>query len=138
MLEDNIRRENNSNTRDARNKHFIERNILQSTEFPDRISAKDTKVYYSNWKSRNYRGRLRIYAPLAAGSVAVEGAKASAAGALDGVVEDLGAEVEETADGEIRDTILGTYSFAFWKNPSISERGRAWEEPTFSQSTSSP
>jgi hypothetical protein len=68
--------------------------------------------------------------------VAVEGAKAS--GALEGVVEDLGAEVEEVANCEIRDTILGAYSFAFWKNPSISKRGQAWEEPTFSQSTSSP
>jgi hypothetical protein len=64
--------------------------------------------------------------------VAVEGAEASAAGVLEGVVEDLGAEVEEAADGEMRDTILGAYCFAFWKNSSISERGRAWEEPTFS------
>jgi hypothetical protein len=55
--------------------------------------------------------------------VAVEGAEASAAGVLEGVVEDLGTEVEEAADGEMRDTILGTYCFAFWNNPSISERG---------------
>jgi hypothetical protein len=68
--------------------------------------------------------------------VAVEGAEVS--GALEGVVEDLGVEVEEAADDKIRDTILGAYSFAFWKNPSISKRGQAWEEPTFSQSTSSP
>jgi hypothetical protein len=67
--------------------------------------------------------------------MAVEGAEAS--GALQGVVKDLGAEVEEAADGEIRDTIFGAYCFALWKNSSISERGRAWEEPTFSQSTSS-
>jgi hypothetical protein len=91
---------NNSNTRDARNKHFIEQNILQSTDFPDRISAKDTKVYYINWKCINYRGWLRIYATSAAGSVAVEGAEASAVGALEGVIEDLGAKVEETTDGE--------------------------------------
>jgi hypothetical protein len=45
-------------------------------------------------------------------------------------------EVEEDADREIRDTILGAYFFALWKNSPISERGRAWEEPTFSQSTS--
>jgi hypothetical protein len=70
--------------------------------------------------------------------MAVEGAEASAAGALEGVIEDLGAEVEEAANGEMRDTILGAYCFAFWKNSSISERGRAWEEPTFSQSPSSP
>jgi hypothetical protein len=68
--------------------------------------------------------------------MAVEGAEAS--GALKGVVEDLGVEVEEAADGEIIDTILGACSFAFWKNPSISERGRARDEPTFSQSTSLP
>jgi hypothetical protein len=55
--------------------------------------------------------------------VAVEGAEAS--GALEGVVEDLGMEVEEAINGEIRDTILGAYSFAFRKNPSISKRGRA-------------
>jgi hypothetical protein len=64
--------------------------------------------------------------------VAVEGAEASATGLLEGAVEDLGAEVEEAAEGEIRDTILGAYCFAFLKNSSISERGRAWEEPTFS------
>jgi hypothetical protein len=68
--------------------------------------------------------------------VAVEGAEAS--GALEGVVEDLGMEVEEAADGEISDTILGACSFTFWKNTSISERGRARYKPTFSQSTSSP
>jgi hypothetical protein len=50
--------------------------------------------------------------------VAVEGAEAS--GALQGVIEDLGAEVEEATDGEIRDTIFGTYCFALWKNSSIS------------------
>jgi hypothetical protein len=53
--------------------------------------------------------------------MAVEGAEAP--GALEGVIEDLGVEVEEAADGEIIDTILGACSFAFWKNPSISERG---------------
>jgi hypothetical protein len=68
--------------------------------------------------------------------MAVEGAEVS--GALEGVVEDLGVEVEEAADGEIRDTILGAYSFAFSKNPSIFERGRAWDKPSFSQSTSLP
>jgi hypothetical protein len=62
--------------------------------------------------------------------VAVEGTETS--GALEGVVEDLGMEIEEAADREIKDTILCAYSFSFWKNPSISERGRAREEPTFS------
>jgi hypothetical protein len=53
--------------------------------------------------------------------VAVKGAEAS--GALEGVDKDLGAEVKDAADGEIRDTILGAYYFALWKNCSISERG---------------
>jgi hypothetical protein len=68
--------------------------------------------------------------------VEVEGAEAS--GAPKGVIKDLGTEVEEDVNEEIRDTILGAYCFALWNNSSISERGRAWEEPTFSQSTSSP
>jgi hypothetical protein len=55
--------------------------------------------------------------------VAVKGVEAS--GELEGVVEDLGAEVEEVADREIRDTILGAYCLALWKNCSISERGQA-------------
>jgi hypothetical protein len=37
--------------------------------------------------------------------MAIEGAEAS--GALEGVVEDLGIEVDEVANREIRDTILG-------------------------------
>jgi hypothetical protein len=117
---------------------FIRATYLQSIEFPDQASTKDTKVHYINLKNKNYRRRLKIYATSAVGSVAVEGSEASATGVLEGVVEDLGAEVEEAVDGEIRDKILGAYCFAFWKNSSISERGRAWEEPTFSQSTSSP
>jgi hypothetical protein len=43
--------------------------------------------------------------------VAVEGAEV--VGALEGVAKDLGAEVEEAINKEIRDTILGAYSFAF-------------------------
>jgi hypothetical protein len=46
--------------------------------------------------------------------------KASATGVLEGGVEDSGAEVEEAAEGQIRDTILGAYCFAFLKNSSIS------------------
>jgi hypothetical protein len=52
--------------------------------------------------------------------MAVEGAEAL--GALEGVDEDLGVEVEEAANEEIRDTILGAYCFALWKNCSISKR----------------
>jgi hypothetical protein len=107
-------------------------------EFPDRASAKDNKVYYINRKDKIYGSRLKNYATSAAGSVAVEGAEASAAGVLEGVVEDPGVEVEEAADEEIRDTILGAYCFDFLKKSNISDRGRAWEEPTFSQSTTSP
>jgi hypothetical protein len=70
--------------------------------------------------------------------MAVEGAEESAAAALGGGVEEPGAEVKEAAEGVIRDTMHGAYFFAFLKNSSISERGRAWEEPIFSQSTSSP
>jgi hypothetical protein len=39
--------------------------------------------------------------------VAVEGVEASTIGVLEGGVKDLGTEVEEAAEGEIRDTILG-------------------------------
>jgi hypothetical protein len=76
--------------------------------------------------------------------VAVEGTDESAAaldggiGALAAGVEEIGAEVKEVAEGVIIDTIPGTYFFAFSKKPSSSERGRAREELTFSQSTSSP
>jgi hypothetical protein len=95
MLEDKRTSENNSNTRDAGNKHFIREKYLQSIEFPDQASAKDTKVYYINLKNKNYGRRLKIYATSAVGSVVVEGAEASATGVLEGVIEDLGAEVEE-------------------------------------------
>jgi hypothetical protein len=45
MLEDKRTMENNSNRRDAGNKCFIRVKYLQSIEFPDQASAKDTKVY---------------------------------------------------------------------------------------------
>jgi hypothetical protein len=70
--------------------------------------------------------------------VAVEGAEASTVRVLEGGAEDPGAEVEEAVDREMRDTMLGAYYIAFLKNSNISERGRAWEEPTFSQSTTFP
>jgi hypothetical protein len=75
----------------------------------------------------------------------VEGAEESAATALGRGAEELGARVEElglgveeAAEGVIRDTILGAYSFLFSKTFSISERGQAREEPIFSQSTYLP
>jgi hypothetical protein len=45
--------------------------------------------------------------------VAEEGVEALASGVLEGGAEDPGAEVEEAVEGEIRDTILGAYSFIF-------------------------
>jgi hypothetical protein len=100
--------------------------------------AIDNKVYYINRKDKIYGRRLKIYANSVAGSVVVEGAEASAARVLEEGVEDPSAEFEEATDGEMRDTMLGVYYFAFSKKSNISERGRAWEEPTFSQSTTSP
>jgi hypothetical protein len=76
--------------------------------------------------------------------VAVEGADESAAALGGGIealatgVEEICAEVEEAAKGVMIDTIPGTYFFAFSKKPSRSDRERAREELTFSQSTSSP
>jgi hypothetical protein len=98
----------------------------------------------SSQNKRNYKEKAKFYATSAAGSVAVEGAEESAAALGGGIeelgvrVKELGAGVEEAAEGVIIDTMPGTYSFAFSKNPSNSERGRAWEELTFSQFTSSP
>jgi hypothetical protein len=76
--------------------------------------------------------------------VAVEGAEKSASALGRGIkalgtgVEELGLGFEEAAEGVIIDTMPGAYFFAFSKNPSGSKRGRAREELTFSQSTSSP
>jgi hypothetical protein len=61
--------------------------------------------------------------------VVVEGAEESAAALGGGIeelgagVEELGAGVEEAAEGVIVDTMPDTYSFAFLKNPSSSDRG---------------
>jgi hypothetical protein len=89
-------------------------------------------------EKRNYKEKAKIYATSAACSMAVESAEESAAAVPGGGVEALGAGVEEAAEGVIRDTILGAYSFVFSKNCSISDTGRAWEEQIFSQSTSLP
>jgi hypothetical protein len=76
--------------------------------------------------------------------VAVEAAEELAAalgggiGVLEIGFEELGAGVKEAAEGVIMDTMSGAYFFTFSKNPSSYERGRAREELTFSQSTSSP
>jgi hypothetical protein len=46
-----------------------------------------------------------------------------------GGIKELGMEVEVVAEGVMSDTLLGAYFFAYLKNPSISERGRAGEDP---------
>jgi hypothetical protein len=68
--------------------------------------------------------------------MAEEGAEASTTGVLEEDIKDPGAVVEEADGGRIRDTSLGAYSFAFLKNSVISNKGIAYEAPTFSQSTS--
>jgi hypothetical protein len=65
---------------------FIRAKYLHSIEFPNQASTKDTKVYYINLKNKNYGRRLKIYTTSAVGSMAVEGAEASAAGVLEGVL----------------------------------------------------
>jgi hypothetical protein len=48
-------------------------------------------------------------------------------------VEETGiAEVDEASEGDIIDTMPGTYFFAFSKKPHSSERGQPREELTFS------
>jgi hypothetical protein len=82
--------------------------------------------------------QAKIYATSVAGFVEAEGAEASVAAALEEGVEDLGVVVKEVGAGRIRDPSLGAYSFAFLKKSVISAKGQAYEEPIFSQSTSSP
>jgi hypothetical protein len=54
-------------------------------------------------------------------------------------VEEIGVEeAAEAAEGEIIITMPGANLFAFSKKTFSSERGRPWEELTFSQLTSSP
>jgi hypothetical protein len=139
------KRNTTQNTLNGQTKHFIEQNIYRKyTSFPSRILPTEENFYYISSKERKLQEKAKFYATSAAGSVVVEGAEESAA-ALGGGIEELGAGleelgtgVEEAAKGVIRDTMPGAYSFAFLKNPSSSERGRAWEELIFSQSTSLP
>jgi hypothetical protein len=114
------------------------------TGFPDRLSGEGWKFYYINSKEKKLQEKAKFYATSAAGSVVVEGAEESAL-ALSGSIKALGTGVEElgigvakAAEGVIIDTMPGAYFFAFSKNPGNSERGRAREELTFSQFTSSP
>jgi hypothetical protein len=87
----------------------------------------------STRKKRNYKEKAKIYATSAAGSMAVEVIEELAAVAPGRGVEVLGAEVEEAAEGVIRDTILGAYSFAFSKNlasPKQDELGKSQSFPS--------
>jgi hypothetical protein len=81
----------------------------------------------------------KVYATSASGSVVEVGAEEVAlvlGGGIDPLVarvEETGvAEVEEAAEGEIIDMMLGAYFFTFSKKPRSSERGRPREELTFS------
>jgi hypothetical protein len=56
-------------------------------------------------------------------------ALAAAVASLGGGVKEPVADVKEVAEGVLSDTMLGAYFFAYLKNPSISERGRAGEDP---------
>jgi hypothetical protein len=75
--------------------------------------------------------------------MAVEGAEEAAPALAGGIealaagVKEVGVEVKEAADGVIIDTMPGAYFFAFLKKPSSSKTGRAREDLTFSQFTSS-
>jgi hypothetical protein len=110
--------------------HFIKQKYLQEIQSSlIDYQAKDGKVYYINSKEKKLQEKAKFYTTSAAGSMAVEGAKESAAALGGGIeelgtgVEELGAGVEEAAEGVIIDTIPGAYSFAFLKNPSNSDRG---------------
>jgi hypothetical protein len=97
------------------------------------------KVLLHQFKREKLQEKAKFYAISAACSVAEEGAEVSVvAASLEGGIKEPVAEVEEVAEGVISDTMLGTYFFAYLKNPSISERGRAGEDPILAQSTSLP
>jgi hypothetical protein len=55
-----------------------------------------------------------------------------------GVKETSVEEAAEAAEGKIIAMMVGTNFFTFSKNYFSSERERPWEDPTFSQSISSP
>jgi hypothetical protein len=87
----------------------------------------------------------QVYATSASQSIAevgvAEAAPASGGGTdpLVARVEEIGVvAVAEAAEGEIIDTMPGAYLFAFLKKAFSSERGRPWEDLTFSQLISSP
>jgi hypothetical protein len=76
--------------------HFIKQKYLQEVQSsPIEYWKKMESPTTSTQKKINYKEKAKIYATLAAGSVAVEGAKESAAATLVGGVKETGAEVEE-------------------------------------------
>jgi hypothetical protein len=94
------------------------------------------KVLLHQFKREKLQEKAKFYTTSAAGSMAKEGIEGSAAAAsLGGGVKE---PVKEVAEGVISDTMLGAYFFMYLKNPSISDRGRAGEDPILAQSTSSP
>jgi hypothetical protein len=89
-------------------------------------------------KTRNYKEE-QVYATSASRSVAevgvAEAAPASSGGTdpLVAGVEEIGiVPIAEATEGEIIDTMPGTYFFTFSKKAFSSERGRPREELTFS------
>jgi hypothetical protein len=102
------------------------------------------RVYYIKVKLKITKGG-QVYATSASRSTAEVGvaeAAPASRGSTDPLVtgvEEIGVvAVAEAAEGEIIDTMPGAYFFAFSKKAFSSERGRPWEELTFSQLTSSP
>jgi hypothetical protein len=82
-------------------------------------------------KEKKLQKKAKIYATSAAGSVAVEGAEESAT-TPGGGIEEPGAEVEEAAEGVIRDTILGAYPSPSQRtsaSPKGDERGQSQSFP---------
>jgi hypothetical protein len=106
------------------------------------LQATSERIHYK--RKKRLQGKSKVYATSAAGSAAEEGTgevAPSLGGGIDALVigvEEIVVEVEEATEGVIIDTMPSVYFFAFSKKPRSSERGRPWEELTFSQSTSSP
>jgi hypothetical protein len=99
-------------------------------------------VCYIRIKQKITKGG-QVYATSASRSAAEVGVVAAApefgggTGPLVAGVEEIG-EATKAAEGEIIATMPGANLFAFSKKALSSERGRPWEELTFSQSISSP
>jgi hypothetical protein len=96
-------------------------------------------------KKQRLQRKTKVYATSASYSVEEVGVAELAlalGGGMDPLVagvKEIGvAEVIEAAEGEIIDTMPGTYFFTFSKKTRSFKRGRLREELSFSQLTSSP